>query len=494
MKQLTKNITRVFVLGALFSCFLTLSAFAADTGVITGDVVNARKGPGTSYDRVELLAKGKQVTILGEENGWYKIKWNNDTGYVAKDYVATSAGSSASSASAQSLAANATVTGGTTINVRSGPATSYARVGMVGTGKRVAMLDKSGDWYHISFDGKTGYILGTYLILDGSEAPAVAAPAPQSAGTSVGNATVRGGSTINVRSGPGTGWSRITTVGTGKRVTLLSEEGGWFKVEFDGRTGYILGDYLTPDAGALEALTKAEATQNDEPAEAVETAVEQPVLPVASAEATAVESVGTEPAPDGEASRSGIITGGTINVRSGPGTEYDRVTKVYTGKRVTIFGEENGWVRINLGDVTGYVLGEYIFEGDSLPASSVGEQVVAMAMQYTGTRYVYGGSSPNGFDCSGFTMYLYRQFGYSLPHTASGQYANCGYKIAKSDLQPGDLVFFTSSGAGGSINHVGIYIGDGNVIHARYSVGKVHINSLSESYYAKNYVGAVRIA
>ena len=504
MKRLTKNLSRVFVLGALFACFLTLSAFAADTGIITGDVVNARRGPGTSYDRVELLAKGKQVTILGEADGWYQIKWNNSTGYVYKDYVATSGGSAAP-AEAQSTEAgpdaNATVTGGASINVRTGPGTGYSRVTRLGEGKRVAVLDKDGDWFHISFDGKTGYIFTDYLLPDGSSAPAPAAvepaaqpePAPQPApaapsiDTSVGNATVQGGNTINVRTGPGTGYSRVTMVAAGKRVTLLSEEGGWFQVEFDGRTGYILGDYLSPDAGALASLVAAETAQNPVPAERADI-----VVPVATAEATSIESVGAG-APSDSGS-TGIITGGTINVRTGPGTEFERITQVSTGKRVTIVGQENGWVRISFGNTTGYVSGEYIIDADSFAASGVGGQVVTLAQQYLGVRYVYGGSSPNGFDCSGFTSYLYRQFGYSLPHTASGQYANCGYKVSKSDLQPGDLVFFTSSGAGGSINHVGVYIGGGQVIHARYSVGKVYINSLSESYYATNYVGAVRIA
>jgi len=115
-----------------------------------------------------------------------------------------------------------------------------------------------------------------------------------------------------------------------------------------------------------------------------------------------------------------------------------------------------------------------------------------MAMPYLGTRYRSGGASPNGFDCSGFTMYLYAQLGYSLPHSATAQYRNCGYAVAKADLQPGDLVFFSDSSH--AIGHVGIYIGNGQIIHARYSVGKVMIDSLSASYYASRYVGAKRIA
>ena len=82
--------------------------------------------------------------------------------------------------------------------------------------------------------------------------------------------------------------------------------------------------------------------------------------------------------------------------------------------------------------------------------------------------------------------------GYSLPHSATAQYKNCGYAVAKSDLQPGDLVFFSDSSH--AIGHVGIYIGNGQIIHARYSVGKITIDSLSASYYASRYVGAKRIA
>ena len=103
---------------------------------------------------------------------------------------------------------------------------------------------------------------------------------------------------------------------------------------------------------------------------------------------------------------------------------------------------------------------------------TVGAKIVSMAMSYLGTRYRSGGASPSGFDCSGFTMYLYAQLGYSLPHSATAQYRNCGYAVAKADLQPGN----------------------GQIIHARYSVGKVMIDSLSASYYASRYVGAKRIA
>lgn len=186
-----------------------------------------------------------------------------------------------------------------------------------------------------------------------------------------------------------------------------------------------------------------------------------------------------------------VVTGGTINVRTGPGTNYDKITQVVSGKQVTVVGEANGWYQVTFDATTGWLLGEYLRDPADLDGT-VGAKIVSMAMPYLGMRYRSGGASPSGFDCSGFTMYLYAQLGYSLPHSATAQYRNCGYAVAKADLQPGDLVFFSDSSH--AIGHVGIYIGNGQIIHARYSVGKVMIDSLSASYYASRYVGAKRIA
>ena len=133
--------------------------------------------------------------------------------------------------------------------------------------------------------------------------------------------------------------------------------------------------------------------------------------------------------------------------------------------------------------------------GKSMPVvthsmNAMSRTVVSDAMNYMGVPYVFGGNTPSsGFDCSGYVRYVFANAGIYLPRTADVQY-NCGYAVSTSELAPGDLVFFETYCPGPS--HVGIYVGDGNFIHASSSRG-VTISSLSSSYYSAHYLGARRV-
>lgn len=117
------------------------------------------------------------------------------------------------------------------------------------------------------------------------------------------------------------------------------------------------------------------------------------------------------------------------------------------------------------------------------------DAIIDYAKQFMGIKYVFGGDTPSGFDCSGFTMYVFKKINVDLPHSASAQ-ADMGITVSKSELMPGDLVFFETYKKG--ISHVGIYIGGGQFIEASSSRG-IAVTSLSSSYYAPRYRGAVRI-
>ena len=191
--------------------------------------------------------------------------------------------------------------------------------------------------------------------------------------------------------------------------------------------------------------------------------------------------------------------GSTLNMRSGPGTGYDRVATLSDGTVVDIVGIDNGWYKITYNGATGYVSSDYMItvkdsagsrgDGAAVAAttSSLGQQIADYAQNFLGCAYVWGGNGPTSFDCSGFTKYVYAQFGYTLNRTATDQLAN-GVAVTKDQLQPGDLVFFNNGYTSKPVSHVGIYIGGGKFIHASTNAYVVQIDDLSSGYYSRTYV------
>ena len=157
---------------------------------------------------------------------------------------------------------------------------------------------------------------------------------------------------------------------------------------------------------------------------------------------------------------------------------------------------DTGWYKVTYSGRTGYVSSDYITittepDATETASSDLGAQIVAYAEEYLGTPYVLGGNGPNQFDCSGFTKYVYSHFGYTLNRTATDQLQN-GVSVSKDELQPGDLVFFkyrTSK----PVSHVGIYIGNGEFIHASTNRYVVQIDQMESGHYANVYVYARRI-
>jgi cell wall-associated NlpC family hydrolase len=123
-------------------------------------------------------------------------------------------------------------------------------------------------------------------------------------------------------------------------------------------------------------------------------------------------------------------------------------------------------------------------------APAIGADVADLARQYVGSRYAWGGSSPAGFDCTGFVMFIFGQFGVPLPHNEAGQLAS-GAAVDADDLQPGDVLVFANTYRRG-LSHVGIYLGDGRFVHATDERHGVQVDDLWDGYWGQRFVGASR--
>ncbi len=285
-------------------------------------------------------------------------------------------------------------TTGTDVKLRKSPSTSAAIITKL-SNANVTVVDKSGSWYKILANKKTGWIYGDYVKLLPSK----------------GTINANG---VNFRSGPGTGYKVITVLKKNTGVTVLETAKAWNKVKIGTKIGYVSAKFVVNTSPVT-------ATEKKAPAAAAATAIS---------------------AASAKVSRAVDVAAFSLEADSGLTLE---------------------------------------------------QEIVAYAKQFNGVRYLYGGDNPQtGFDCSGFAGYVYKRFGVKLNRSAEGMYSN-GVKVSKSQLKPGDLLFFDASArkASGKIDHAGIYLGGDSFIHASSSNGEVRIQKLSE--YRGTYIGAKRV-
>lgn len=307
---------------------------------------------------------------------------------------------------------------------------------------------------------------------------AVSAPSLPASATSVLAAGVVSDSGVRLRSAPSTDSPILAELGSGTVVSLFASENNWYKVGYDCQTGYISADLVTmyQSSDSLSGY---------------------------------------------------VVTTDALNMRSSASTDSSVVTTVSQNTYLTLIGFENGWFHVSDGSSSGYVSGDYTYPcaskpaadnsgssgssdsnssssgssslpsgGDAGSSSATGQAIADLAYSFLGYPYVYGGSGPSGFDCSGFIMYVYGQFGYSLPHGTNGQ-LGYGTPVDRSDLQPGDMIFFFDPDFGdGPTTHGGIYLGGGDFIHASTNGREeVQIHNLNtSSYYSSVFSAARRLA
>lgn len=287
------------------------------------------------------------------------------------------------------------------------------------------------------------------------------AVAAMSSQTLAAEGTVDAGGTLRLRGEANTQSEILANLPNGAVVDVSAvTEDGWYQVSYNNQTGFVSGDYLAVSADDHNELP----------------VILDPVY--------------------------GHVVAGPLNVRSGAGTNFDPVNILNKGSIVEIIGEEDGWYQTE----DGFLSAEYVETVTKAEAmvlkteleqakqvatsSSLSTQIVDFAKTLLGSRYVYGGTTTSGFDCSGFVQYVYKNFGISLNRSSRDQYSN-GVAVSKSNLQAGDVLFFSSTG--GSITHVGLYIGNDQFIHASTPATGVIISSMSQAYYTSGYVGARRM-
>lgn len=266
--------------------------------------------------------------------------------------------------------------------------------------------------------------------------------------------TVNVQTVLNLRAKPSASAALVSQLKNGEKILVEnSEQSGWLKAYGPSGFGYVSADYVNTAASGQADYC------------------------------------------------SGIITGSVVNIRKAPGTENEIIGKLCADAKVKITGIDGEWLKISHDSSVGYVHGDYIKpcsaesgnSGSSAAApSSKASSLISYANGYLGVPYVRGGSSPKGFDCSGFTQYVFKKFGVTLPRTAASQAGSCA-SVARDSLKSGDLVFFRSPSTT-KIAHVGIYIDGGRFIHSSSPGDVVKTDTLTSGYYDKYYVCAGRVS
>ena len=343
------------------------------------------------------------------------------------------------------------------VHFRTGAGTNYSSMGILDKGVKVSYISESGNWTKVEYDSKTGYICSDYLEKGESNATP----------TSTMYTTPEIG--LNLRKGPGTSYSVIRTLSKGTAVTVHSSSNGWSKISVNGVEGYVSTSFLSSTNPSTNSSTSNETTST----------------PTTTMYVT----------PDAG-----------LNLRKGPGTSYSVIKTLSKGTAVTVHSSNNGWSNVSANGVEGYVSTSYLSStkpstsGSSSSSSSNSstsvsvDKVLNFAHQQLGKPYVWGAQGPNSFDCSGLIYYVYKNAAnITLPRTSVEQ-SKFGTTVSKSNLKAGDLVFFDTNGPNnGAVSHVGIYAGEGQLIHASSSNKKIVKVNMETSYWNNTYVVAKRV-
>ena len=475
-----KTLKKVLLIMATSIAIIAISNISNATTVrVTGDTLNVRKEASTSSDVIAMLSKDVECELLGEEGDFYKIKYQNYTGFISKQYAEIVGENNETDADENEPT-----------NTENEETTSKNQT----TNSEPENATNNDNQSNSTENGSTTENEGTNTVESENNSTAIEKTLAKN---------------TDIRILPLIYASVLENNKEDITVLVITEINGWSYIQTDEINGWVRTDKLNAGSGTNQGNESNNQKNDTYPSEQN-------------------SSNGNNSSEYKE--KTGYISEEYVNVRSGPSTE-DKVIKILTlNSEVTITGEEGDWYKVKSGEDEGYISKEFVSDTEKTVSRSAeprttsenssnktnkdeqvveetnknneetshtnstttkGEEVVAYAKQYLGCPYVYGAAGSKSFDCSGFTMYVYKHFGINLPHGATSQ-SRYGTKVSKNNLRAGDIIFLTDYETGVGIGHCGIYIGDGNFIHASTTGYKVRISSLDVEY-AGRFYSAIRL-
>lgn len=443
--KLVKNVLIVLTIIIAFLC-VTNSSIFAKTVTVNTDTLKLRKEASTDSITLELLNNGDKLEYIEETGDWYKVKVKGMTGYVHKDYVKLEQTQEAP------------------IEEKKGEEHTTKPETESPTTQEIEQTQKPNN----------------------EELPA--------------NEQMKVLNDTNIYILPLINATTIQDIKKDSEVTVIAKTNGWYYIETSEVMGWIREKLLIDSSVVPDDITPEEGNNSNN---------------TTTAETETPASSDTK-----ITNKIMYVNTSSIYVRKGPSTDTEVVDSLILNATVKVTAENGDWYKVEVDGNTGYIAkrllsdkqinttsrGEVVREenknvnqanntqNNTQVQTSKGNQIVEYAKKYLGCKYVYGASGPNKFDCSGFTMYVFKNFGVKLSHSATAQ-SKVGTYVAKENLQLGDLVFFTDYETGNGIGHCGIYIGEGNFIHASSGTGYcVKISTLTSGSYLKRYETARRLA
>lgn len=498
------NVIKKVLFIALMIWLLSYVSSYAATATINTDAVRIRREASTDSDVITIAYNNEEVTLIEEQGQWYKVKYKEFIGFIRTDLLnlpveqTNNVGEPPAEETTEmpetpTLDTQNVQTQETTetsiqkvinsnTSLRMIPSVAASKIDEITAGTIVKVIQVKNNWTCIEFNGKSAWVPNVVLA-DKTEEQTT--PQNQEKPAEVIKTMYINVSSANIRTEPTTSSEVLMTMTKNKTVEILEDVGEWYKIKLDNHVGYISKPLVSEQ---MDTTSRSiEETRQESP---VQETRQEPI------EETVIKSV--------------YVNVAKANLRSSSSTASSIIASANRKDKLEVLSEEDGWYKLKLSNGNAYIRKDLVVNtieevivpvvptvttdnttsaGNS--STPTGEAVVAYAKQFLGCRYVYGGAGPNSFDCSGFTQYIYQNFGIYLSHSAVTQ-ANNGVYVEKANLQLGDLIIFRDWN-NTSIGHCGIYIGNSKFIHAANSTRGVVTDTFASGYYYERYVCARRL-